>query len=145
MVVALVARVVVGVTGELAAICGEVVAPGAFGVNAHPAHGPQDGLGLGGDVKVGGGHEEGEVEVSEVVIDGTSAREATGEVPAVRLQRRHFALVAGVLVAADDDGPLVLPQVEDALARHHVMSVSSQICVWYSKIDCSTPWLISAW
>ena len=25
------------------------------------------------------------------------------------------------------------------------MPVSSQIAVWYSKIACSTPWLISGW
>ena len=25
------------------------------------------------------------------------------------------------------------------------MPVSSQITVWYSKIACSTPWLISGW
>ena len=25
------------------------------------------------------------------------------------------------------------------------MPVNSQIIVWYSKIDCNTPWLNSAW
>ena len=37
----------------------------------------------------------------------------------------------------------VVPSYPDAFEMS--MPVSSQIAVWYSKIVCSTPWLISGW
>ena len=55
------------------------------------------------------------------MVDGATAGEATGEMPAVSLQGCHVALVERVLVSPEDDGPLVLPQVEDALTRSDVV------------------------
>ena len=37
----------------------------------------------------------------------------------------------------------VVPSYPDAFETS--MRVNSQITVWYSKIACSTPWLISGW
>ncbi len=50
-----------------------------------------------------------------------------------RLRSRHMAAASAAASA---------PSYMEALDTS--MPVSSQIMVWYSKMDCSTPWLISA-
>ena len=53
---------------------------------------------------------EGEVEVSQVVV-GAAAGGSAGEEGAVACQEVETALLPGVLVASDDDGGAVSPEV----------------------------------
>ena len=67
------------------------------------------------------GHDEGEVEVAAIVEDGTAARSATQQVAAVGPQQVDTALGVGVLVAPDDDGALVAPEIERHLVGSAVL------------------------
>ena len=51
----------------------------------------------------------------------------------LRLRSRHMAAASAAAVA---------PSYTEALDTS--IPVSSQIMVWYSKMDCRRPWLISA-
>ena len=117
MVIAGPVRAVIGVSGKFPSADGQVVAARPLGGDAEGAHGLQYDLGLLFDVKIGAGHEEGEVEVSEVVEHRAAAGEAAGKLPAVRFELRHAALAPAVLVASHDDCLLVLPEIEDAFVR----------------------------
>src|SRR5699024_9259778 len=63
--------------------------------------------------------QEGKIQVAQVVEHRASAGEAAGQAAPLLLQQGGAALQPGVLVAADDHGVLVLPQVEDAAALLH--------------------------
>lgn len=89
-----------------------------------------DGL-LFSDVVVVFVSDEGKVEVTEVVIDCATACAAAHQMPAFFVQTLHVTFAEGVLIQADNHGPLVLPKVH----RHHtiVLMVSEESL--YCKVE----------
>ena len=64
---------------------------------------------------------EREVEVSHVVVHGAAAGKTTRQRSAVALELSRAAFRPGVLVAADDDGVTVLPEVDNQrILRHRI-------------------------
>ena len=90
----------------------QVVPPGERRWDAEAAHGSLDHAQLPVNVVGRAGEDKGDVQVPQVVEHRAAAGAAPGQPPAFGLQQLHAALLPGVLVAADDHGILVLPQVE---------------------------------
>ena len=63
--------------------------------------------------------EEGAVEVAQVVIDGSAAAVATGEVDGVASEEGNVGLEPGILVAADNNAGGVAPQQEEVLNKEN--------------------------
>ena len=112
------------VAGEFAAVCQNVVPAGNFGGNAkHPAGLDNDALLL-AKVIVLRAKRERKVEVPHVVVDRAAAGKPTGQCPAVALEFRRAAFRPCVLVAADDYGVLILPEIDDErVFRHGVRQI----------------------
>ena len=112
------------VAGKLAAVGQNVVPAGNFGGNAkHPAGLDNDALLL-AKVIVLCAQTERKVEVSHVMVDRTAAGKPTGQRTAVALEFRRAAFRPCVLVAADDHGMFVLPEIDDQrVFRHGVRQI----------------------
>ena len=117
VVVALVPRLVIGVAGELLAVHRQVVTAVLLCRDAQGADGLEDDLRLPGHVIVPPAGEEGEVQVPQVVVNRPTTGQTADKMSAVCFQSLDPAFVGCVLVAPDDHGALVLPQVEDLLPR----------------------------
>ena len=121
------AMIVEGVAGEFPALGQQVIAAGQLRLDAQQTAGLQDHPLLAGQVIIPGGHGEGEVQIPHVVEHCTAAGQTAGQGASLLLQQAGAALLPGVLVAADDHGVLVLPQVEDAgVVRHMLRQVLLQ-------------------
>ena len=112
------------VAGKLAAVGQNVVPAGNFGRNAkRPARLDNHAL-LAAQVIVLRAKRECEVEVSHVVVHGAAAGKTTRQRSAVALELSRAAFRPGVLVAADDDGVTVLPEIDDQrVFRHGVRQI----------------------
>ena len=108
-----------GVAGELAPVRQNVVPAGDLRRDAEGAAGLHDHALLLAKVIVLRAQREGEVEIAHVVVDRAAAGETAGQCPAVALQLGRAAFLPRVLVAADDDRVLVLPEIEDAGVLPH--------------------------
>ena len=115
---------ILGIAGELPPVDGHVVAAIDLCGDAEFGKGADDGLAEDREVQrreSAGVGDEGEVEVAEVVINSAAAGETADHADPVLL---HISLVdfgKGVLVFADDDGVVVLPEHEVcAVARQRV-------------------------
>ena len=108
--------VVIGAAGKLPARRQQIVAPGLLRGDPQGETGPSDDLRLTGRVIVPAGEQKGKIQIAQVVEHRPAPGEAAGETPAFLLQEAGAALLPGVLVAADDHGVPVLPQVQGAAA-----------------------------
>ena len=64
-----------------------------------------------------------EIQISEIVVNGSAAGAASREESAFVLKQSRFALRPRVLIASDDDSVLILPQKENGAGR-----VLSSLC-----------------
>ena len=119
MVAALVPGVVIGVAGELSPVQGQVVPAVLLSLHPQSLDGPEDDLGLLLHIVILAMGQKGEVQVAQVVVNRATTRQTADKMSAVCFQCLDAALVGCVLVASDHHRALVLPQVEDALARLH--------------------------
>ena len=62
-------------------------------------------------------HDEGEIQIAQIVEYRAAAGGAPGQLAALVLQQLHPALLPGILVATDHHRVLVLPEIEDHLVR----------------------------
>ena len=58
---------------------------------------------------------EGKIQIPLIMINGTSARNPSGEVSVFLIQSFDITLAESVLIAADNDRIVIAPQVEDDL------------------------------
>ena len=100
-----------GAARDLVGADQEVFALGKLGGNAEGVESGEDQGELAVEVVELAADYEGEVEVSQVVVDGAAAGGSAGEEGAVACQEVETALLPGVLVASDDDGGAVSPEV----------------------------------
>ena len=79
-------------------------------------------------------------------LEAEAERVRLDDLPHLRVQRLGEDDLARSLVCLATkhaSAATVHPSYPDAFETS--MPVSSQMTVWYSKIACSTPWLISGW
>ena len=121
------------VAGEFFSVSKDVVSAGAFRLDAQSAHGTDDNVQLALYVVVFFLHEEGEVDISQIVIDGSAAGKSAHQMSAAFFQLRQVTFFPWVLIAADNDGMLILPEVEDAFgfaAVEHQVFLHGKIGIW---------------
>ena len=102
------------VAGEFFPVSKDVVSAGAFRLDAQSAHGADDNIQLAPYVVVFFLYQEGEVDVPQIVIDGSAAGKSAHQMSAAFFQLGQVTFFPWVLIAADNDGMLILPEVEDA-------------------------------
>ena len=87
----------------------EIVPAGLYRVDAKQPAGMQYNVGLPLHIEEAVFRDKGEVEISEIVVDSSSARHAARKVNAVALYRLDIALSPRVLVLAYYNGMGILP------------------------------------
>ena len=125
-----------GIAGEFPSLGSDVVAARNLRRDSQRLASPGDHRELPGQVVVLLPDQKGKVEVSHVVVHRSAAGETAGQKAPVLLQLSGAAFLPGVLVAADDHGVAVLPQVKDtALLVHCVEEIflQGQIVVGVSR------------
>lgn len=106
--------VIEGITGEFGTICQKVVPSGRDGFDPQQtAGGSYDGQLL-GKIIILVIYQKSEIEIPKVVKDSTAAGEPPGKLSVLLLQKGDSALCPRVLVSADHNRILILPQVKDA-------------------------------
>ena len=116
MVVGLGAVFVEGVAGAFSAVGQDIVAAGFFRRDSQAAQGFQDHSQLPIQVIILLGHQKGKIQIPQIVKHSAAAGEPAGQMTTLLSQEGGSAFFPWVLVAADDHGVPVLPEVEDALA-----------------------------
>ena len=104
------------VAGDLAAARDEIVAPGEFRRNAELAEDLRHGSCKAGEIQLRtlrARHDEGEVQVPEVVEHRASPRQTAHDRDAVFLDEREIDLRIGILVPSEDHRSDVSPEHED--------------------------------
>jgi len=104
-----------GITAEFLAVQDEVIAPFQTGIQTQFTQDLQNGAGVGLEIVrplIACVHDEAEIEVAEVVKDGSASRHAPHHFDVVFLHEIIIDFGQGVLVLADDDGRGVDIEVE---------------------------------
>jgi hypothetical protein len=112
MVEALVTTLGESVAGEFPATAEDIVAAGKFGLQAIVCHGTLEDGKLAGLVVQLIGHDEGEIEIAQIVKDRATSRAATHQKSPVGLQEVYIALGIGILELSNDNGTAVGPEVK---------------------------------
>ena len=125
---------VVGITGELPSLRQQIVAAGQLRPDPQQAAGHDNDLLLPGKVVVALRNTECKIQVAQVVKHRPAAGEPPCQSAPLAFQKARAAFPPGILVAADDHGVLVLPEIENAasLVGHGLRQIllQRQIAVW---------------
>ena len=105
--------VVKGVSREFSAICQNIVPPRELGADTRQKTGAANYLHIPCNVEVFGGRNEGEIQISKVVKDGSAARQTPRKPAPLTCKKLGTALRKGILIFAYDNGALILPQVQN--------------------------------
>ena len=111
MVIGVFPGLIKGVAGKFPAICQKIVPTGFFCLDSGQQDSLADHLQLLIQIVIFPAHQEGEIQIAQIVEHRAAAGKPAGKMAALFLQHRGAALRPGVLVAADDHSVLVLPKI----------------------------------
>lgn len=83
--------------------------------------------------------DKGEIQIAEIVVDSATAGKTASKAPAVGFQGRDVTFFPGILVLADDDCVLILPEIEDDLICCDMIEqpvFQGKIFVWIGAVAC---------